>query len=69
MKRLIFFGYTLQMGGAEKVLVDFIKILKEKGYDIDLVLLQKKGELLQDVSKDINIYEIRKNNLDRKSVV
>lgn len=62
MKRLIFFGYTLQMGGAEKVLVDFIKILKEKGYDIDLVLLQKKGDLLQDVPKDVNIYEIRKNN-------
>lgn len=62
MKRLIFFGYTLQMGGAEKVLIDFIKILKEKGYDIDLVLLQKKGDLLQDVPKDVNIYEIRKNN-------
>lgn len=61
MKKLLFFGYTLEVGGAEKVLVDFLKVLKNK-YEIDLVLLQKKGELLGEVPEGIDVYEIRKNN-------
>ena len=42
MKKILFFGYTLEVGGAEKVLVDYINKLNEK-YEITLVLLQKKG--------------------------
>ena len=31
-------------------------------YDIDLILLQKKGEFLKDIPKNVNVTEIRKNN-------
>lgn len=48
------------MGGAEKVLVDYINSLKDK-YEIDLVLLQKKGEFLKDLPKSVNVIELRKN--------
>ena len=41
MKKIMFFGYTLEVGGAEKVLVDYINELQDK-YEITLVLLQKK---------------------------
>lgn len=61
MKKLIFFGYTLEVGGAEKVLVDYITKLKEK-YEITLVLLQKKGEFLKDIPNNVKIIELRNNN-------
>ena len=61
MKKLLFFGYTLEMGGAEKVLIDYLKVLKNK-YEIDLVLFNKKGELVSEIPKNVNIYELRKNN-------
>lgn len=61
MKKLLFFGYTLEMGGAEKVLIDYLKVLKNK-YEIDLVLFNKKGELVSEIPKNVNVYELRKNN-------
>lgn len=59
-KKLLFFGYTLDMGGAEKVMIDFLNVLNEK-YDIDLALLKKQGVFLSSVPKDVNIIELRKN--------
>ena len=41
MKRLLFFEYTMDMGGAEKVMADFLKVLKPH-YEIDLALLKKR---------------------------
>ncbi len=60
MKKILFFGYTLEVGGAEKVLVDYINLLKDK-YEIDLVLLQKKGEFIYSLPKNVDIIELRKN--------
>lgn len=62
MKKIMFFGYTLEVGGAEKVLVDYINELQDK-YEITLVLLQKKGEFLESVPKNIKIIQLRNNNL------
>ena len=61
MKKIMFFGYTLEVGGAEKVLVDYINELQDK-YEITLVLLQKKGEFLESVPKNIKIIQLRNNN-------
>lgn len=61
MKKILFFAYTLEVGGAEKVLVDYINTLKDK-YEIDLVLLQKKGEFLEKVPDNVTITTLRKNN-------
>lgn len=60
MKNILIFGYTLEVGGAEKVLVDYINTLNNK-YEIDLVLLQKKGEFLEKVPSNVNITVLRKN--------
>ena len=62
MKKILFFGYTLEVGGAEKVLVDYINELKDK-YEIDLVLLQKKGEFLRDLPSNIEVIQLRNNNI------
>lgn len=60
MKKIVIFAYTLDMGGAEKVLVDYLNVLKNQ-YKIDLVLIKKQGELLGDVPPNINVIQLRKN--------
>lgn len=59
-KKLLIFGYTLTMGGAEKALVDMINYLSPY-CDIDLYLLDKTGSLMQDVPKNVNVYQMKKN--------
>lgn len=59
-KNLLIFGYTLAIGGAEKALIDMINYL-EPYYNIDLYLLEKQGDLLSDVPKKVNIYQMKKN--------
>lgn len=60
MKRILVFGYTMNMGGAEKSLLDTLNYLSNK-FDIDLYLLEKKGLLLNDLSKNVRVYELKKN--------
>lgn len=62
MKKLLFFGYTLDMGGAEKVMVDFINVLKDH-YEIDVALLQAKGELLSELPENVGVIQLRGNIL------
>ena len=50
------------MGGAEKVLTDFLKVLNPH-YDIDLALLKAKGELLSEIPENVEIIEMRKSLL------
>ena len=61
MKKIIFFAYTLEVGGAEKVLCDYINVLNGK-YEIDLCLLQNIGEFKNSIPKNVKIIELRKNN-------
>lgn len=60
MKKLLIFGYTLDMGGAEKALVDMVKYLHRR-VSIDLYLLEKKGPLLKEIPKDVNVYQMKNN--------
>lgn len=62
MKKIIFFAYTLEVGGAEKVLCDYINILKDK-YKIDLCVIQNIGEFKKDIPSKVNIIELRHNTL------
>lgn len=60
MKKLLVFGYTMEMGGAEKALVDTLKYLSDK-CEIDLYLLEKKGTLLNSIPKNVNVYQMKNN--------
>lgn len=62
MKKIIFFAYTLEVGGAEKVLCDYINVLKDK-YKIDVCLLQNIGEFKANIPKDVNVIQLKKNNV------
>ena len=60
MKKLLIFGYTMDMGGAEKALLDTIKYLSKK-VSIDLYLLEAKGVLMKEIPDNVNVYEMKKN--------
>ncbi len=62
MKKLLIFGYTMDMGGAEKALSDTLNYLN-KDFDIDLYLLDPVGPLINTLPKNINIYRLKKNLL------
>lgn len=62
MKKLLVFGYTMEMGGAEKALSDTLNYLQDK-CEIDLYLLEKKGSLLPTIPKNVNIYQIKNNKI------
>ncbi len=49
---------NLTIGGAERVVVNLSKGLSNEGYDVDIVLVEKKGKLLSDVPKSVNIVEL-----------
>lgn len=55
-KRILIINNNLNIGGAEKSLTALLPLLNEY-YEIDLMLLEKKGELLETISEDINIIE------------
>lgn len=59
-KKLLIFGYTMEMGGAEKALLDTLKYLNDK-CEIDLYLLEKKGNLLDEIPENINVYQMKNN--------
>ena len=60
MKKLLVFGYTMEMGGAEKALSDTLNYLKDY-CDIDLYLIKKEGSLLNTIPDSVNVYELRQN--------
>lgn len=60
MKKMVIFGYTMDMGGAERALINVINILKNY-FEIDLVLIKDTGVLMKDVPDCVNVIAIRKN--------
>ena len=54
---------SLRHGGAEKVLVTFLKNLPKDKYDIDLLLNLKSGKYLKDVPSWIPIYHLHKGEM------
>ena len=60
MKKIAFFSYNLEIGGAERSLVNIINFLHSK-YQIDVYVYDKFGELLDCIPKDVRVFEIRKN--------
>ena len=60
MKKILVFGYTMEMGGAEKALVDTLNYLNDK-CEIDVYLLEKKGSLLNSIPDNVNVYQMKNN--------
>ncbi len=63
MKKLLVFGYTMEMGGAEKALSDTLNYLKDY-CEIDLYLLEPIGSLMDTIPNNVTIHKIKKNIFD-----
>lgn len=60
MKKLLFVMPTMMVAGAEKSLLALLQELDKTKYSIDLLLFAKRGELLEELPPEINVYEVDK---------
>jgi glycosyltransferase involved in cell wall biosynthesis len=58
-KKIAFFIPSLRGGGAERVFVDLANNFAKRGLSVDLVLAQKEGPYLKDVSSKVNIIDLK----------
>ena len=62
MSKLFFYLPTMEIGGAERNFLKLINFYKNKGHNVCLVLNKKKGSLLKDLEKNVQVIDM---NIDR----
>lgn len=58
MKKIVFVIPTMRMGGAEQSLVSLLNSIDLDKYQVDLLLFERKGELLEKVPNKVTIREV-----------
>ncbi len=58
-KRLVFFSYSLCIGGIENALVNLLNKINYDKYEVTLYLIKKEGELLSKVNSNVLIKEYK----------
>ena len=67
-KKILFLNHTLQIGGAEKVLVNLLKYIDKNKYDITVMTIVNDGIFIEDVKKIDGInYKYIFNSFFKKS--
>lgn len=63
MKKIAFFTDSLGIGGIERAIINYLKMIDKTKYNITLFLEKKEGEYLNEVPKDIKViyYNICEN--------
>lgn len=56
-KKILFVNDEMTMGGVARILNTFLKMIDRETYDVDLLVLHKRGELLDEIPGDINVIE------------
>lgn len=62
MKKILIAGNNMIIGGIEKSLISFLKTIDYSKYNVTLLLQEKKGELLNEIPKSVNIFEYKISN-------
>ena len=65
MKKVVFAITSLQLGGAERVLVDIVNRLKDH-YDVTIFTLYGQGEFLSQVDKDVKCISLYDTSYERR---
>ena len=69
-KKLLFTAYSMGLGGIESALLNLFKRLDYNKYEVTLILERKEGIFLDQIPREVNVYEYRiddsKNKLIRK---
>ena len=56
-KKVLFVNDEMTMGGVARILNTFLKMIDKDKYEVDLLVLHKRGELLKEIPEDINVIE------------
>ena len=59
MKDILIAAKNLKIGGIERSLINLINYLRENGYNITLVLEERKGRLLKEIESDVRIIRFK----------
>ena len=57
MKEILIAAKNLKIGGIEKSLVNLVNYLKENGYNVTLVLEERRGRLFKEFDKNKFVME------------
>lgn len=57
-KRLLITAMSMNIGGAEKSLVNLLNLLNYETYDVDLLLFQRRGDFLPQVPAQVNVISV-----------
>ena len=57
-KKLLITAMSMNIGGAEKSLVNLLNLLDYDTYDVDLLLFQRKGDFLPQVPAKVNVISV-----------
>lgn len=60
-KRILFFTKDLNRTGAEMILFDIVENLDRSKFELGIVVMQKDGELIPRLSKDIKVFYLESN--------
>jgi glycosyltransferase involved in cell wall biosynthesis len=68
--KLIFFIHSMSGGGAERVLLNVLKYLDREKFNPLLVLINKRGELIEEIPGDVTIYDmaVRRNSISVNTI-
>ena len=58
MNKAAFFTHNLDLGGAQRVIVNLTSELAERSHEVEIVLQRKQGELLKQVHDDVTIFNL-----------
>ena len=54
-KNILFVNDEMTMGGVARILNTFLKMINKDDYEVDLLVLHKRGELLSEIPEGINV--------------
>ena len=56
-KKILFVNDEMTMGGVSRILNTLLKNINKEKYDVDLLVLHKRGELLKEIPDFVKIIE------------
>ncbi|QOD11858.1 glycosyltransferase [Psychrobacter sp. 28M-43] len=63
MKKIAIFLPNLKGGGAERVFVNLSNAFVKRGFEVDIILIQECGELLDSLDKEVHIIDLDKKRI------
>lgn len=68
MKKLLFLGLSLNIGGAEKSLVNLLNMIDYSEYEVDLLLFKRQGPLMKQIPDGVNLIKVHEIDVLFQSV-